>query len=47
LSASADPYQLHSLHDDPDGVQQMGDFAAKLATLRSSDGDALRAAEEA
>jgi hypothetical protein len=47
LSASADPYQMHSLHDDPERGQQMGDFAAKLAALRSSGGDTLRAAEEA
>ena len=46
LRASADPYQLHSLHADPERGQQMDDFAAKLATLRSSGGDALRTAEE-
>ncbi len=47
MHASADPYQLQSLHADPDRAEQVGDFAAKLATLRSSGGNALRAAEEA
>lgn len=46
LLASADPYQLQSLHADPYRAQQVDDFAAKLAALRSSSGDALRAAEE-
>ena len=46
LRASADPYQLQSLHADPDHAQQMDDFAAKLASLTSSSGDALRASEE-
>ncbi len=46
LGASADPYQLQSLHADPDRAQQLDDFAAKLAALSSSGESALRAAED-
>jgi N-acetylglucosamine-6-sulfatase len=47
LHTSADPYELSSLHADPGYAQQMDDFAAKLASLTSSGGEALRSAEEA
>jgi N-acetylglucosamine-6-sulfatase len=47
LRAPTDPYEMSSLHADPAYAQQMADFAAKLISLRSSGGDALRAAEEA
>lgn len=44
---SADPYQLESLHRDPERAGQIADLRAKLRALKGATGDALRTAEAA
>ncbi len=42
-----DPYQMVSLHDDPDRAEELKSLSAKLEGMRNASGESLRAAETA